>query len=71
MNKIIHYSDYTLEPSDIIACDQSLVIPVKFFPETGIIDVYLSNNDRLYTFNDERITCEKCKNYLIIESIIV
>lgn len=63
MTKSVHYSGYASQPSIRIDCDDSWGTPA-WGPRSGLTDtpnVYELNDGRLYTFEEELVTCEPCK----------
>lgn len=61
--KPIHLSDFASQPDIRIACDQSWTTPKWGSEEskwTGIPNVHMADDDRLYTFRVALVTCEKC-----------
>lgn len=64
MKKDIHLCCYSSHNSLQIDCDLSWTTAKWGSPsevDTGIKDVYLSDDDRHYTFNESKVTCTKCK----------
>lgn len=63
--KDVHLCCYSSHNSIQIDCDQSWTT-AKWGSEeetaTGIEGVYLSDDDRLYTFSQSKVTCAKCKD---------
>lgn len=58
--KDIHLSDYGASGAIRIKCDQSWG-RAAWFQTPGLPDgVYELEDGRLYTFDDDKITCQKC-----------
>ena len=62
--KLVHSCCYSSHNSLQIACDQSWTT-AKWGPpgceQSGIEGVFVSDDDRLYTFRSELVTCIGCK----------
>jgi hypothetical protein len=62
MSEIIHLCNYASQPSIQIACDGSWTEPA-WDERSGLTDiegVYRSDDNRLYTFVEEKTTCPHC-----------
>ena len=58
----IHISKESSQPHIHIECDDSWTTP-SFNKGVGIFSgIYKTQDGRLYTFEDDKVTCEKCKN---------
>lgn len=58
--RLIHRIGYASQPDIQFACDETWSTPKWGTPETPITDVFVSDDDRLYTFDNNRVTCPKC-----------
>jgi hypothetical protein len=61
LNKPIHICLWSSQPDILIECDKSWTTPSwakhqDILPE----NIYYSSDDRLYSFDEELVTCEKC-----------
>lgn len=57
----VHLCDWSSQPDIRIACDQSWTTPrIEHFDTTGE-KVFRAVGGRLYTFENEFVTCPKCK----------
>lgn len=64
---IIHYCDGNLHSSKIL-CNQLDILSAH--TDCPSQTIHLTNNGRYYAFSEKFITCEQCKNQLMIKEII-
>jgi hypothetical protein len=60
MSEAIHMVDYASQPDIQFRCDESWSTPKWGHPPPISEGVYLADNDRVYTFEDARCTCQAC-----------
>lgn len=58
----VHLCDWSGQPDIHIACSETWTMPRWFGANTDLKDVYRSEDDRLYAFDREKVTCKKCKD---------
>jgi hypothetical protein len=58
--KPVHMVDYSSQPDLRVRCDGSWTTPKFPQPEGLSGGVYGTADDRLYTFSEEKVTCELC-----------
>lgn len=61
IDETVHLVLYASQPNLLIECDESVTSP-SWKQERKIESVFTTIEGRYYTFDRDKVTCEKCKN---------
>ena len=62
----VHYCAWSSQPDIQIFCDGSWAQPAWTHPETETPEVYRTDDDRLYTFEKDPVTCPACRSKMAL-----